>query len=70
MSDMFFEDEAEAIVDKILTNLRGRRGIGHELRHIDEDVYAEMVTELIVAVNNYLEDHFEEMLGKAPDDEE
>lgn len=69
MSDMLFENEAEGIVDKILTNLRGRRGVGHELRHIDTDVYDEMVTDLIGEVNTYLEDHFEEMLGKAPEED-
>jgi len=69
MTDLLFEDESEEIVSTVLEELRGRRGIGHALRHIDEDVYHELVETLIGQVNAVLVKRYDAMMGKDPCDD-
>jgi hypothetical protein len=44
------ELSTERIVDTVLTNLHGRKGVGDELDAIDDTTYAEMRRELCDAV--------------------
>ena len=56
------------IVSDILVDLLDRKGIGDELKSIDEEVYSEIADELIVIVNKALERNAKEkeiQLGEA-----
>lgn len=46
---------AEKIVDAVLKDLHGRKGVGDELDMIDGDIYDEMKAELIQVVNKAME---------------
>lgn len=46
---------AARIVAEVLKELEGRRGIGQELRHIDEDVYVELRETLEALVQRIIE---------------
>lgn len=48
------DNKAEAIVDAILADLGGRKGVGDELDAIDEEIYAEMKAELVEKVATQL----------------
>ena len=47
-------NKADAIVDAILADLGGRKGVGDELDAIDEEIYAEMKAELVEKVATLL----------------
>ena len=49
-------DLAIKIVSHILSNLKGRKGVGNELEQIDDDVYGEMMTELTLLTEAILYD--------------
>lgn len=45
---------AQDIVEAILDNLRGRKGVGNELESIEPDVYAELENSLVEIVDKRL----------------
>lgn len=68
--DMLFADEAEEIVDRVLDDLRARRSIGQQLYQLDTDSYDAMVATLITKVNAVLENCYDAMIDKTPEEEE